>query len=240
MAKRGRRPSAERKGYFYEKEEQAVIDYNNAVTAAEKNEIFNTVLRPALVKMTESIIRRYKLFVPDEEFEENFDDTMSYLITKLDYYNPDKGCKAYSYCGTIIKNYLLYKKTQYDKNLQRNTSYEDMADDIKESARYVNETSNFTEAAPDIIKQMAKEIKKMTDNPDRYNLNANEIKVGLAMTDLFNNWEQILSDDGSNKLNKSSVLYFLREETMMDTPEIRNNMKKYKNVYKIVKKLALE
>ena len=76
MAKRGRKPK-ERKGYFYEKEEQAIIDYTASDNREEKNKIFNTVLLPALTKMIESIIRRYKLFVPEEEFQQTFNDTIS-------------------------------------------------------------------------------------------------------------------------------------------------------------------
>jgi hypothetical protein len=64
MGKRGRKPS-ERKGYFYEKEERAIIDYINETDVDKKNKIFNTILYPALTKMIESIIRRYKLFVHD-------------------------------------------------------------------------------------------------------------------------------------------------------------------------------
>ena len=71
MAKRGRKPK-ERKGYFYEKEEQAIVDYIASTDMEEKNRIFNTVLMPALTKMIESIIRRYKLFVPEEEFQCGF------------------------------------------------------------------------------------------------------------------------------------------------------------------------
>ena len=46
MAKRGRKPK-ERKGYFYEKEENAIVQYINEKNAEEKNKIFNTILYPA-------------------------------------------------------------------------------------------------------------------------------------------------------------------------------------------------
>ena len=61
MAKRGRKPK-ERKGYFYESEEDAIIQYIKEPDEQIKNKIFNNVLYPALTKMIESIIRRYKLF----------------------------------------------------------------------------------------------------------------------------------------------------------------------------------
>ena len=87
MAKRGRKPK-ERKGYFYEKEENAIVQYINEKNVEEKNRIFNTILYPALTKMIESIIRRYKLFVPDEDCEQNFNDTISYLLTKIYHFKP--------------------------------------------------------------------------------------------------------------------------------------------------------
>ena len=50
MAKRGRKRK-ERKGYFYETEEQAVMDYITTQDAEEKNKIFNEYLYPAFTKM---------------------------------------------------------------------------------------------------------------------------------------------------------------------------------------------
>ncbi len=82
MAKRGRKPK-EKKGYFYETEEQAIIQYIAETNTLKREQIFNQILYPALTKMIESIIRRYKLYVPDEEFDQTFNDTISYLMTKI-------------------------------------------------------------------------------------------------------------------------------------------------------------
>ena len=99
--KRGRKPSKERKGYFYEEQEEAVVNYISTDDEKEKNKIFNTILKPAFTKMIESIIRRYNLYPPDEEFETTFNDTISFLMTKLSCFDPTTNYKAYSYCGTI-------------------------------------------------------------------------------------------------------------------------------------------
>ena len=74
------------------------------------------------------------------------------------------------------------------------------------------------------------------------NLSDKEKKVGYALCDLFenNNWEKLIREDDSNKLLKSSVLYFLREETMMTTKEIRDNCKRFKKLYYLLKKTELE
>ena len=303
MAKRGRKPK-ERKGYFYETEAMAIIQYIHEENIEEKNRIFNTVIYPALTKMIESIIRRYKLFVPDEDFEQNFNDTISYLLTKIHHFKPQiigydlienekeiakhhfvmmseedlkqklrdaseedpeyvvvyfgfddddesninkkyykketHNYKAYSYCGTVCKNYLMFKSTQYAKKKMRNTSYDEIFEEICDSAKYSTEEINYTEVVEKLVTDIADEIERMTSNAELHLLNENEIKVGNALVDLLRNWEEVLPNGGSNKLQKSSVLYFLREETMMTTKEVRDNMKKYKCVYKLLKKMAIE
>ena len=302
MAKRGRKPK-ERKGYFYEKEEQAIVDYTSSTNPEEKNRIFNTVLMPALTKMIESIIRRYKLFVPEEEFQQTFNDTISYLLTKINNFKPEmwvyeefsgepseppvdltkagfielkktinehspkfirvfedikerwteentgddklftvyklelRHYKAYSYCGTVCKNYLIYKNIQYTKNKQRNLPYDEMLDDFSRDPKYmVSEEEGQYSMVERLIKEMSAEIKTMMSEREKNSLTDNEIKVGVALTELLDHWEDVLNVDGSNKLQKSSVLYFLREETMMTTKEVRDNMKSFKKAYYILKK----
>lgn len=302
MAKRGRKPK-ERKGYFYEEEENAIVKYINEEDINEKNKIFNTVLYPALTKMIESIIRRYKLFVPDEEFDQNFSDTISYLLTKInhfkpviniyeeienpseeikvsattiwqddfhvraedddpkyinvrysnddDYFNPvektlgyykkvEKHYKAYSYCGTVCKNYLMYKCSQYSKKRMRNTPYDDVFEEISNSERYSTDGENYSLIAERLVKSVSNEIENMIENREQFELSEEEIIVGKALINLLRNWEEVLPSDGSNKLQKSSVLYFLREETMMTTKEVRDNMKKYKSAFNALKKIELD
>ena len=309
MAKRGRKPK-ERRGYFYEKEEQAIIDYISSNSPNEKNRIFNTVLLPALTKMIESIIRRYKLFVPDEEFPQTFNDTISYLLTKINNFKPEmyvyeeisgatpeppvditktgfielkktinenspkyirvfedakdwslgeddefredtplfklyklelRHYKAYSYCGTVCKNYLIYKNIQYTKNKQRNLPYDEMLDDFSRDPKYTTpeEEGSYT-MVERLIKEMSTEIKGMMKEQEKNLLTENEIKVGVALAELLDHWEEVLNVDGSNKLQKSSVLYFLREETMMTTKEVRDNMKAFKKAYYVLKKGLIE
>lgn len=303
MAKRGRKPK-EKKGYFYEKEENAIIQYINEEDIIEKNRIFNEVIYPALTKMIESIIRRYKLFVPDEDFDQNFNDTISYLLTKINHFRSvitgyelienekeiDKhdfvvmseddlkqklrdaseddpeyvviflgfddennddiekryykkethNYKAYSYCGTVCKNYLMFKSTQYQKKKIRNASYDEVYDEISNSVQYSTDDGNHFEMVEKLVNDIANEIEKMVENYNDHLLSENEVKVGVALVNLLRNWEEVLPNGGSNKLQKSSVLYFLREETMMTTKEVRDNMKKYKCVYKLLKKMAIE
>jgi hypothetical protein len=45
---------------------------------------------------------------------------------------------------------------------------------------------------------------------------------------------------GSDKFNKSSILLFLKEFTLLSTKEIRDSMKQYKSMYYLLKKQMIE
>ena len=80
----------------------------------------------------------------------------------------------------------------------------------------------------------------MTNDPYTYDLKESEVKLGKALANLLDNWDYVISTDGSNKLNKNAILLFLREQTGLDTKGIRDNMKKFKNEFLIIKKFVIE
>lgn len=239
--KRGRKPSKERKGYFYEIQEQAVVDYISTDDEKEKNKIFNAILKPAFTKMIESIIRRYNLYPPDEEFQDTFDDTISFLMTKLSCFDPTTNYKAYSYCGTICKNYLIYKINQFAKNQKRNISYDSpfetsLQNGINDSVRYSYDESDPRKTfLSELTGNTVLSIEKILAEKEKMKLNENEIKVGMALINLMKNWDELFAQMGSDKFNKSSILLFLKETTMLNTKEIRDAIRVYKKKYYDVK-----
>jgi hypothetical protein len=241
MGKRGRKAGKDRKGYFYEQEEQAVIDYVSSDDKSEKNRIYLECLQPAFTKMIESIIRRYNLYLPDEIFQETFDDTMSFLLTKIEHFKPNSGFKAYSYCGTICKNYLILKIKQYNNNLIRNDRYEIVQNDIDDNVKFSYDGENDQiQFLTELLENITKEISEMLEAKETFKLNENEIKVGNALVSLLTNWGDLFARMGSNKFNKSSILMFIKELTLLSTPEIRMAMKKYKSAYQYVRKKLLD
>lgn len=235
-----------RKGYFYEEQEDAVKEYLVTTDENKKNKIFNEVLYPVFTTMIESIIRRYNLHIPNEEFADTFNDTISFLMSKIEHFNPEKiskktgkTFKAYSYCGTICKNYLLHKRIEYSKELERASSYDVMCDEINDDMRYSTYPEEDNDFNANVMLLTADTIKEIIEKDNKKVLTDKEILVGNALVDLLTNWEDILAVEGSNKLTKSSVLYYLREATMLPTTEVRASMKKYKKAYYNIKKKAL-
>jgi len=214
--------------YFGEPQEAAVRMFLTATTFTERNEVYRNYLYHPLNKMIESIIRRYKLYRKGLVFEDIHADTLSFLITKADKFKPAKGKKAYSYFGTICKNYLMGQIIKDQKEQNRSIAYEDISTSMENDERYAYVDHVETVATTEIIKKLIDEIESfMLITP----LNENETKIGFALIDIFSNYEQVFVHGKSNKFNKNLVLLSLREMTNLTTKEIRAALKKYRNIY---------
>ncbi len=224
--KRAKKGSGE--NYFDVREENAVRMFLTASTFDEKNKIYNEYLRYPLDKMISSIIRRYKLYRKDMDFIEVHTDTHSFLMTKIDKFSPSKEKKAYSYFGTICKNYLMGQILKDQKEQNRKISYEDISSDLENDSKMVYYMDIEPIEEVNIIPILQDSIKETLESGD---LNENEIKLGIALNDIFENYETIFPATDNNKFNKNVILLSLREMTNMSTKEIRASIKKYKKLY---------
>ena len=226
LKKKGRK--AKKENYFDIEEELAVVEYINATTSEEKNKIYNEFLRKPLDKMISSIIRRYKLYRKDMDFNEIHTDTHSFLMTKVDKFKPSKEKKAYSYFGTICKNYLMGQIIKDQKEMNRKISYEDISSDLENDENFSYEIDSDFFDSESVIKTFLLELEDFIKTE---NLNENEKKLGSALYDLFDNYDTIFVGTGNNKFNKNIILLSLREMTNLNTKEIRSSIKKYRNLY---------
>lgn len=229
--------------YFGPDEEEAVIKFLESTDETERNQIFNEWLKAPLDKMIESIIRRYKLYRKGETFDELHSDTVSFLMTKVHKFERGRGKKAYSYFGTISKNYILGLLIKDEKYMKQTASYEDISEDLEER-------SDMTYIMDEEVFSMDTFIKKVTDgikeelNDENHlpkkKLSDNEKKVGYALIEILENWETAFeSMNGGSKYNKNSVLETMRNYTNLSTKDIRLAMKRYKELYELLKNHGL-
>jgi hypothetical protein len=214
--------------YFDVREEEAVKNYIIAETKEEKEEIYNKYLRYPLDKMIESIIRRYKLYRKDMDYNDVHTDTHSFLMTKVDKFKPAKNKKAYSYFGTICKNYLMGQILKDQKEMNRKISYEDISETLENRPDMIYYMEFEKLDADKIIDVFLENLKKYVNNNE---LVETELRMGNALIELFENYGNIFIGNDNNKFNKNIVLLSLREMTNMNTKEIRIYLKKYKVLY---------
>ena len=71
----------------------------------------------------------------------------------------------------------------------------------------------------------------------KYNkLSEIEVKVGLALTTILDNWETIFEQvESGNKYNKNLILSYVREISDLSTKDIRIGMRRFKKLYILMK-----
>jgi hypothetical protein len=219
--------------YFGPEQEEAVVKFLTSESYSERNKIYNEFLKDPINKMVESIIRRYKLYRKEYDYEDVHSDTLSFLITKIHNFKSDKNKKAYSYFGTICKHYLLGQLIKDDKKIKSDVSYEDVYNTIETMDDLVYSIDDERMPLDDFIDEISASIKAEIQYSK---LSETELKVGDALTKILDNWEDIFEQvESGNKYNKNLILSYIREITDLNTKDIRVGMRRFKKMYILIK-----
>jgi hypothetical protein len=229
--KRGRKRTTN--FYFGPDQEEAVVKFLTSESYSERNKIYNEFLKDPINKMVESIIRRYKLYRKEYEYEDVHGDTLSFLITKMHNFKPDKNKKAYSYFGTICKHYLLGQLIKDDKKMKSDVSYEDVYRTVETMDNQIYNIDDQNMQLDSFIEEISASIKAELKHAK---LSETEVKVGDALTKILDNWETIFEQvESGNKYNKNLILSYIREITDLNTKDIRVGMRRFKKMYVFIK-----
>jgi hypothetical protein len=229
--KRGRKRTSNL--YFGPEQEEAVVKFLTSESYSERNKIYNEFLKDPINKMVESIIRRYKLYRKEYEYEDVHADTLSFLITKMHNFKPDKNKKAYSYFGTICKHYLLGQLIKDDKKMKSDVSYEDVYKTVETMDDQMYSIDDQKMQLDDFIKEISASIKAEIQHTK---VSETEYKVGDALIKILDNWETIFERvESGNKYNKNLILSYIREITDLTTKDIRVGMRRFKKMYLLIK-----
>ncbi len=217
--KRGRKRTKKR--YFTEDTEAAIAEYLASTNQDERDRIFNGRIYYALYKLAENLIHTFKFYYTEvDNLEDLKHEVMCFLLEKLDYFDPTKGSKAFSYFSIVGKNYLIlynnnnYKKKKIttdvmaadeDHGVIHQLGRDDRKKDLKDFIDY------FTEY---IDKHMFTLFKKDKDR-----------RVCDAVNILFKRRENL------EIFNKKALYIYIREITNVDTPVITKVTKHLKKLY---------
>ena len=170
-------------------------------------------------------------------------------------FKPESGKKAYSYYGTICRNYLINEIRKDKKRFRQNDSFDNNIKKIETKDEYIYEIQDvdYHSALSKMIIRIRDEVKTLIEDggSDKYcvgvkkkrvKLNNNERIVGEALVLIFDNWKTLFKefDDSGPKFSRRLVLYTLRETTRLDDKEIRNAMKRYNILFDKVKQSMIE
>lgn len=234
--------------YFGEREELAVVAYNNAKTIEEKHKIYNEVLKHPFEKMAEIVYKRYRSRdnKGGYEIEDIISNAIAHLIENMHKYEPARinkhgqKSKAYSYYQTIIHNYYKDHGRNSYKDMINNLAFEDHFEEIesREENMYEIDAVDESELKEKLISMIIDKFRLRIDTDT--SLKKNEIIVGEAIINVLKNWHKLFMEETavghynkkiSNNFAKNKILFFLKEITNLSTKEIRSSMKQYKDLY---------
>ena len=194
-----RRPRS--KNYFTKDTENAIVRYNNEPDPEIRSQIYRDEIHYAFFKLTENIIHTFKFYYTEvDQIEHLQHEVITFLLSKLHLFNPDNGAKAYSYFGTITKNWLIvYNTKNYKKRVQKAPVDELYKDD---NYSYNMGEEKEKEKLGIFIDTY---VKYVEDRFDKFFPKGNDAKVADAILELFRKRENL------EIFNKKALYIYIRE-----------------------------
>ena len=218
--KRGRKRTKKR--YFTEETEEAIALYLASTKQSERDKIYNEKIHYPFYKLAENLIHTFKFYYTEvDNLEDLKHEVICFLLEKLDYFDPNKGSKAFSYFSIVGKNYLIlynnnnYKKKKITVPVIEADEDEGVLHQLGRPQRK-KDLKNFIDYFTEYVdKHMFTLFKKDKDR-----------KVADAINILFKRRESL------EIFNKKALYIYIREITDVNTPTITKVTKILKKLHK--------
>ncbi len=164
----------------------------------------------------------YKFYYTEvDNIEDLQHEVISFLLSKIHLFNPEKGAKAYSYFGTIAKRYLIISNTKNYKKRVDKAPIEELESDEKYSYNI-----DDTPANQKLILFIDEYVNHCTNNIYKLFPKDNDAKIADAILELFRKRESI------DVFNKKALYIYIREIIDVKTPKITKIANKLYDVFK--------
>ena len=203
-----RRKRKNKRHYFTQVHEDAIIQYTNSEDIKERTELYINFIGPAFNEMVDKIVYTYK-FTTLPNVDSLKEECKVWLTTILDKYDPNKGSKAFSYFSVITKNWFIHKVKKTSKQNKREVDFDEN--------KYEKERED---------KEFWSHLWEEIDSWDTGKLKPNEHKVLQAIRILFETSQDI------EIFNKKAIYLYMREITGLNTKQIVNNLNKMRIKYR--------
>jgi hypothetical protein len=208
--------------YFTQATEDAIVLYNKTTDFELKSRIYNDQIHYAFFKLTENIIHTFKFYYTEvDNIEDLQHEVITFLLSKIHLFNPEKGAKAYSYFGTIAKRYLILSNQKNYKKRIETSPIELLEEDERHS--YDMEESPYNERLSMYIDDFTDYC---TDNIFELFPKGEDAQIADAILELFRKREYL------DVFNKKALYIYIREQVEAKTPKITKIANKLYEVFK--------
>lgn len=210
------------KMYFTDETEQAIVLFNKTDDLHEREIIFREKIHPAIDKLAENIINRFKFPYIEGNFEDIKNQVVSFLVLNLHKYTENKG-KAFSYFSVVAKNYLVLHNNNSYRDEVRSTYLVDSSGDeaflLEEVLTTKPESDTTQKDTSDFIQLL---IHYWDFNLDRIFKKKRDKEIANAVVELMKRANTI------ENFNKKALYVLIREMTNGKTVHITKVINKMK------------
>ena len=219
MAKKRRKKS---KNYFTQDTEDAIVLYNNTPDSEVRSDIYRDRIHYAFFKLTENIIHTFKFYYTEvDDIEHLQHEVITFLLSKLDKFDPTRGAKAYSYFGTIAKRYLILQNQKNYKKRVEKAPVSVLEED--ENHSYVIDGDNIQDKLSLFIDEY---VEHVTENIYTLFPKGNDAQIADAILEIFRKREDI------DVFNKKALYIYIREMVDVKTPKITKIANRLYDIFK--------
>ena len=208
--------------YFTQDTEDAIVLYNNTTDFEVKSRIYQDRIHYAFFKLTENIIHTFKFYYTEvDNIEDLQHEVITFLLSKIHLFNPEKGAKAFSYFGTIAKRYLiLSNQKNYKKRID--TIGLDTIEEDEEHSYTIDDSSHDERLSMfiDIYTEYCTQ-NIYTLFPKEY-----DARIADAILELFRKRENL------DIFNKKALYIYIREIIDVKTPKITKIANQLYDIFK--------
>ena len=208
--------------YFTQETEDAIILYNQTTDSEIRSRLYNNKIHYAFFKLTENIIHTFKFYYTEvDNIEDLQHEVITFLLSKIHLFKPEKGAKAFSYFGTIAKRYLILSNQKNYKKRVDTAPIEILEE--SESHSYNIDESSYNERLSSFIDLY---IEHCTQNiyelfPKEY-----DARIADAILELFRKRENL------DIFNKKALYIYIREIIDAKTPKITKIANQLYDIFK--------
>ena len=208
--------------YFTKETEDAIILYNNTTDPEIRSRLYNDKIHYAFFKLTENIIHTFKFYYTEvDNITDLQHEVITFLLSKIHLFKPEKGAKAFSYFGTIAKRYLILSNQKNYKKRVDTAPIEILEE--SENHSYNLDESSYNERLSSFIDLY---IEHCTQNiyilfPKEY-----DAQIADAILELFRKRENL------DIFNKKALYIYIREIIDVKTPKITKIANQLYDIFK--------
>lgn len=223
----GTSPTPVKIEYFGHIQEEALKLYlAKTLSERQRNELFQTVLEPCFRELISGVLQMpmfQKMIIIGTSEEQLKEDAYYHLVFQLEKFDPNrigktgKPAKAYSYLGTVVKNFFLGLKIVNDGLIAKHggmLDVDELSDHIQDTGR---DPAEFEDLKKNIVDQLDKALLAKR-------LNKNDLIVGHTLKYMLSNWHKIEFQ------TKNEFIRQLCHYTQLNPPVVARSLKKFKSL----------